>query len=147
MLASVAAFRAPASEPIWSEWAAPARTGARLVFYVTHNKDQFGTLGSFWTHALFNFLEDRLELEAFVALASAGLCGETTAREVVEAIQTRLDRPLEDAERVAMCVADRQAGTRVFAMLGSEACWAALIESEGTCVGIFVARSAQRPAG
>jgi hypothetical protein len=137
-LASVAAFRASASEPIWSEWAEPTGTGAQLVLYITNRKDHFGTLGGFWIHALFNFLEDRLESNALAECATTSLCRRTTASEVVQTVQARLGRPLQDAERVAMRVADQQAGLRVFAMLASEAYLAALVEAEDTCIGVFV---------
>lgn len=141
VLASLATFRAPVSEPIWSESSEPTPTGAQLVFYVTNSKKYFGTLGAFWIHALFSFLEDRLQSDALVEFATASLCRETTASEVIQTIQTRLGRLLEDTERVATRIADQRAGVRVFAMLASEAYLAALIEAEGACIGVFVAES------
>lgn len=143
VLASVAGFRAPKSEPIWSEWAEPASTGAQLLLYITDRKDSFGTLGAFWVHALYGFLEDRLESDALAECATASACREGTVSEVVQAIQARLGRPLEDAERVAMHVVDQRPGLRVFFMLTSEAYLAALIEAENTCIGVFVAESTE----
>jgi len=90
---------------------------------------------------LFNFLEDRIESNALAECATASLCREATTSEVVQALQARLGRPLEDAERVAMRVADHRAGLRVFAMLASEGYLATLIEADATCIGVFVAES------
>lgn len=142
VLTSVAGFRAPESEPIWSESSEPTTTGAQLLLYITDRKEYFGTLGAFWVHALFSFLEDRLESNALTEYATASLCRETTMSEIVQAIQARLGRSLGDAERAAMRVTEHRAGLRVFAMLTSEAYFATLIEVEGTCVGVFVADSA-----
>jgi hypothetical protein len=118
------------------------------VLYITDRGEHFETLGTFWIHALFKFLEDRFEVhatatsldsEALISLATASDCREASAREVIQAIQTRLGRPLDDTERVAMHIGDEAAGLRVFAMLASEDCWAALFECEARCVGAFVA--------
>lgn len=82
VLSSLERYRTPASEPIWSVSGAPARVGAQLVFYVTGNKEHFGSLGAFWVHALFNFLEDREEPAALAEVATASECREVTPTEV-----------------------------------------------------------------
>jgi hypothetical protein len=139
IIALAATFRAPASEPIWSERAEPSRDGAQLVLYITERKAHFGTLGAFWVHALFGFLEDRFESEALVEAATASLCRKATIRELLAALEGRLDRAVDDAERAAMCIADDQAGVRVFLMLASEERVAALIEAGSRLIGAFVA--------
>lgn len=98
----------------------------------------YGTPGVFWTHALFSFLEDRLESEALVELATESLCREVTLAETVDAIQRRMGRPLEDVERRALLMAsDQAAAPRVFSMLDSDALWASLIQAGDTCVAVF----------
>ncbi|WP_242361777.1 hypothetical protein [Anaeromyxobacter sp. SG17] len=143
--AYVPTFRAPSSEPIWTEWGDTTPTGVQLVLYGTHRKDHFGSLGAFWVHALFNFLEDRFEDDAVDALASASLCRESTPSEVVQTIQSRVGRPLEHQERVAMLLEERPPAPRVFTMLESERYWATLIDAARTCAAVFLAEPAWRP--
>jgi hypothetical protein len=115
------------------------------VFYVTRTKDQFGSLGAFWVHALFNFLEDRQESEALTEVATASQCREVTPTEVIDALQGRMGRPLVDAERETMLLAGGRPVLRVLLMLASEGLWAGLIEAEGACVATFLdSRSKQQ---
>ncbi|WP_041450407.1 hypothetical protein [Anaeromyxobacter dehalogenans] len=137
ILASVGGFRAPASEPIWADSGEPTTGGAQLFFYVTRAKHHFASLGVFWVHALFNFLEDRLETEALVQVATRSLCHEVTPAEVVDALQSRMGRPLENTERATMLMTGGRA-LRVFSMLVSEVWWAGLVEAEGACVAVFL---------
>lgn len=139
ILASAATFRTPPSEPIWSQQSEPSGNRTQLVLYITDRKADFGTPGAFWVHALFSFLEDRLEPEALAESATASLCRKTTPGAVIQAIESRLSRPLDDAEREAMRIADHRPDVRVFAMLASEKRFAALIEADSRCVGVFVA--------
>jgi hypothetical protein len=138
ILSSVARFRAPASEPIWSDAGEPTRSGSQLVFYATRAKHHFGSLGNFWVHALFCFLEDRLKSEALVELAAASLCHEMTFSELTEALQSRMGRPLEVTERATMLTASERASVRIFSMLASDSLWAVVIEAERACVAVFL---------
>ncbi|WP_041453386.1 hypothetical protein [Anaeromyxobacter dehalogenans] len=139
ILTSVAGFRAPASEPIWSERSDSAGNGPDLVLYITDKKAHFGTRGSFWVHALFGFLEDRLEPEALAESAAASLCREMTIGEVLQAVEGRIGRPLDHAERETMRLAEHRPEERVFGMLASQEYFAALIEADDRYIGVFVA--------
>jgi len=94
------------------------------VFYVTRTKHHFGSLGAFWVHAVFDFLEDRLESEALAEMATASICREVTPTEAVGALQSRMRRPLEHTERATMLLVGEPAVLRVFSMLASEVLWA-----------------------